>query len=392
MKHLLLGLSTLFFSTLGLAAYFPGDNWEISSASQEDVNELRLKALEDIAFKDPATQALVVVKNGKIISERYSKNYDKDSFGTSWSVAKSFYAALIGVSIEKGEIDSLDDPVYKYLPVYKEDKRSVITLRNILDMESGLQYPETQHETMFLNEDQLQYALNIPLEKKPGSKWEYNNVNSMLLAAILEAATGQSADQLLEDRILHPIGIKNSTLWKDNQGNVMTYCCIDMSARDFSRFGLLFARNGNWNNQSLVPKGFIDETFTTSWRFKAPREGGYSLHWWMAADNENHEIFFASGKFGQYIFVDRDNDVVVTKITKYDPIPGDTQDFKDFKWLKEIGDTDVTLAVWDFLESSKIMRVGEGGVTSPITRENGDESSFRADIYKFIENLALLSN
>ena len=78
---------------------------------------------------------------------------------------KKFYAALIGISIEKGEIESLDDPVYKYLPVYKEDERKVITLRNILDMESGLQYPETQHETMFLNEDQLQYALNVPLEK-----------------------------------------------------------------------------------------------------------------------------------------------------------------------------------------------------------------------------------
>ena len=214
----------------------------------------------------------------------------------------------------------------------------------------------------------------------------------MLLAAILEAATGQPADQLLDNRILQTIGIKNSTLWKDSRGNVMTYCCIDMSARDFSRFGLLFARNGNWNNQSLIPKDFIDESFSTSWRFKEPRQGGYSLHWWMAADDENHEIFFASGKFGQYIFVDRDNDVVVTKITKYDPIPGDTQDFKEFKWLKEIGDTDVTLAVWDFLESSKIMKVGEGGVTSPITKENGDESTFRKDIYKFIENLALLSD
>ena len=392
MKHLLLCLSVCFFSTLTFAEYFPDEDWEVSSASKENVNELRLKALEDIAFKDPATQALVVVKNGKIISEQYAENYNQDSFGTSWSVAKSFYAALIGISIEKGEIESLDDPVYKYLPVYKDDERSVITLRNILDMESGLQYPETQHETMFLNEDQLQYALNVPLEKKPGSKWEYNNVNSMLLAAILEAATGQPADQLLDNRILQTIGIKNSTLWKDSRGNVMTYCCIDMSARDFSRFGLLFARNGNWNNQSLVPKGFVDETFSTSWRFKAPRQGGYSLHWWMAADDENHEIFFASGKFGQYIFVDRDNDVVVTKITKYDPIPGDTQDFKEFQLLKEIGDTDVTLAVWDFLESSKIMKVGKGGVTSPITKENGDESTFRKDIYKFIENLALLSD
>ena len=96
MKHLLLSLSACFFSTLAAAAYFPDKNWELSSALQENVNEIRLQALEDIAFKDPATQALVVIKNGKIISERYAENYNQDSFGTSWSVAKSFYAALIG--------------------------------------------------------------------------------------------------------------------------------------------------------------------------------------------------------------------------------------------------------------------------------------------------------
>ena len=101
MKHLLLSLSVSIFSTVALAEYFPDDNWELSNASQENVNELRLQALEDIAFKDPATQALVVVKNGKIISERYAKNYNQDSFGTSWSVAKSFYAALIVFLLKK---------------------------------------------------------------------------------------------------------------------------------------------------------------------------------------------------------------------------------------------------------------------------------------------------
>ena len=94
--------------------------------------------------------------------------------GQSLKVSMS---ALIGISIEKGEIESLDDPVYKYLPVYKGDERSVITLRNILDMESGLQYPETQHETMFLDQDQLQYALNVPLEKKP----DQNGNTTMLI-------------------------------------------------------------------------------------------------------------------------------------------------------------------------------------------------------------------
>ena len=84
MKHLLLSLSACFFATLAAAAYFPDKNWELSSALPENVNEIRLQALEDIAFKDPATQALVVIKNGKIISERYAENENNDSFGTSW--------------------------------------------------------------------------------------------------------------------------------------------------------------------------------------------------------------------------------------------------------------------------------------------------------------------
>ena len=138
-------------------------------------------------------------------------------------MAKSFYAALVGISLEQGEIGSLDDPVSKYLPQFGDDRRS-ITLRNILNMDGGLEYPEDQHEKMFLYNDQLKYALSVPLEKKPGSIWEYNNVNSMLLGAILESATGISADALLEERILEPLGINNATLWQDQSENVMAYC------------------------------------------------------------------------------------------------------------------------------------------------------------------------
>ena len=74
----------------------------------------------------------------------------------------------------------------------------------------------------------------------------------MLLGAILESATGISADVLLEERILEPLGINNATLWKDQSENVMAYCCIDLTARDFSRFGLLFAQNGVWKGEQLI--------------------------------------------------------------------------------------------------------------------------------------------
>ena len=381
-------LTAIFiFSPTQLIAQSIDDNFWVSVKPKTlGIDPSKIKSMNRIAFEDSSTQALIVVKDGKLIHEKYADGFDKTSHGTSWSMAKSFYAALVGISLEKGEIESLDDPVSKYLPQFGDDRRS-ITLRNILNMDGGLEYPEDQHEKMFLYNDQLKYALSVPLEKKPGSIWEYNNVNSMLLGAILESATGISADVLLEERILEPLGINNATLWKDQSENVMAYCCIDLTARDFSRFGLLFAQNGVWKGEQLIPADFIEETFSPAWKFSSPVTWGYSLHWWLAADDPESEIYYASGKFGQYIFVDRRNNLVVTKITKYDPTGGSIQNFREFQWLKEIDDLDTLLAVWNFLEEEKIMRLGEGFVTTPITREDGEETSFRKNLYKFIDIL-----
>ena len=118
----------------------------------------------DLSFEDDATQSVVLIKDGVLIAERYADGYDKDSFGTSWSMAKSFYAALILISVDKGEIGSLDDKVSKYLDYFNDD-RSVITIRQLLNMSSGLEYPETQHEMMFFQPDHLEYSKQVKLEK-----------------------------------------------------------------------------------------------------------------------------------------------------------------------------------------------------------------------------------
>ena len=143
-------------------------------------------------------------------------------------MAKSYYAALIGISIDKGEILSLDDKVSDYLD-YFNDERSAITLRDLLDMSSGLEFPSHEHEKMFFQSDHLKYAKSVGVEKDAGIQFEYNNVNSMLLGDILIKATGKRADVLFEERILQPLGINDYKLWKDENGNVMTYCCVDMS-------------------------------------------------------------------------------------------------------------------------------------------------------------------
>ena len=124
---------------------------------------------------------------------------------------------------------------------------------------------------MFFKKDHLAYAKDIGVEKKPNTLFEYNNVNSMLLGDILLVATGKKADDLLNERILKPIGAENSTLWRDSSDNVLTYCCIDMSARDYSRFGLLFSRNGKWEQDQIISSDYVNETFTPYWEFTPER-------------------------------------------------------------------------------------------------------------------------
>ena len=384
----------LFFAISFRADYFPeSDNWEISSPEIEGINKSKVDKLMEMSFLDNATQAVVVIKNGKIISEKYADGYDMNSHGTSWSMAKSYYAALIGISIDKGEIGSLDDAVSKYLD-YFNDERSSITLRDLLDMSSGLDFPSHEHEKMFFQADHLDYAKQVGVEKDAGIKFEYNNVNSMLLGDILLEATGKKADVLFEERILQPLGINDYKLWKDEKGNVMTYCCVDMSARDYSKFGLLFARDGLWKDEQLISKAFVDETFQVVWNLTPERftdlNRGYSLHWWISKYDDESKIFNTSGKFGQFTFVDRENDVIVTRITKYNQQDsGSVQKWGVMKYLRWAG-IDNAINIGRKLIESGSIEAGDDVIT-PFTDEKGESKEFYENYADIIDAIADLS-
>ena len=385
--------SALLFSLSVSATYFPDNqSWIKSSPEEEGVSTEKVNKLLDLSFSDDATQAVVVVKNGKIISEKYADGYDIDSHGTSWSMAKSYYAALVGISIDRGEIKSLDERVSSYLD-YFNDERSDITIRDLLDMSSGLDFPSHEHEKMFFQTDHLAYAKEVGVEKDAGIKFEYNNVNSMLIGDILFQATGKKADLLFIERILKPLQIDDYKLWKDEMGNVMTYCCVDMSARDYSKIGLLFSRNGVWNDEQLISKKFIDETFRVGWetpsRFTDYKRY-YSLHWWVSKYDEESKIFNTSGKFGQYTFVDRENDIVVTRISKYSQQDsGDTQKWGLMKYFRWVG-IENAIAVGRKLIEYGSIKPGSDVIT-PFTEEEGESNEFYIKYPEIIDAIADLS-
>ena len=373
--------------------YYPNDTWEVVSPESQNINSSRVQKLIDMSFEDDATMSVVIIKNGKIIGEQYAEGYDSDSYGTSWSMAKSFYAALIGISIEEGEINSLDDPVANYLDYFNDD-RSDITIRDLLDMSSGLEYPAHQHEKMFFRKDHLQYSKDIGVEKPAGTKFEYNNINSMLLGDILFEVTGLKADTLLRERILNHIGNSDYKLWRDESGNVLTYCCIDMSAREYSRFGLLFARNGNWEGNQLISEDFVNETFQTVWETPSwwtNSKRYYSLHWWVSKYDDESKIFNASGRFGQYIFVDRENDLIFTRLTKYnDSDYGSVQKWGILGYIVSWMGVETAIGVSRFLINTGIIKRSTN-VNTPNTEAEGSSKEFYEQYGEIVDAMADLS-
>ena len=390
-KSLIL-LQILFSNLHADVAVFPEQEWESKTPDSVEIESEKVEYLFDLAFQDQATQSAVLIKNGYIIKERYSESFDQESYGTSWSMAKSFYAALIGISIDRGEINSLDDKVSDYVDYYN-DERSEITIRQILNMTSGLDFPKNEHESMFFRHDQIAYVKDVGVEKLPEQVFEYNNVNSMIVGEILKNATGISAEILLEDRIFKPIGIDKFTLWKDGSGNPMTYCCIDMSARDYSRFGLLFSRKGKWHNEQIISENYVNETFTPYWgqtpNWWTDENRGYSLHWWISKYDDDAKIFNASGKFGQYIFVDHENDIIFTRITKYHPMPGSQQNWGFLKYI-DVDNVDLWIDVLRFLHGIGIIDL-QSDITTPNTFKDGESKEFYTNYGEIMDAISSLS-
>ena len=319
--------------------------FSLSISASQSINQDVIAELNDMIMGDSATQALIVSHNGKILLEEYGEGYNKTDFVTSQSIAKAFYAVLFGVAIEKGLLNELDEPIKNYLPVWKDDERGKITIRNLLEMKSGLYRSESWNEEMFLSSNNLDFALNVELVNKPGDLFEYNNVNTALLGPVIEQIFNASPHEVLKKEILEPLEITDYGLWKDHALNDVTFHGIDMAPMDFIKFGKLYAQNGVWNGQQIINKQFLEESIQPI--SEGPGEF-YGMHTSIRKITETKRLLVKEGFNGQYLFVIPEHDLVAVKFTKYlhnrdngyviSLGPMDYLLWLPFSWLKAIGE------------------------------------------------------
>lgn len=294
---------------------WPGEGWTSSRAEDLGLNPSGLDKMRDYAFESSRnTQALLVIYQGQLIGEWYAQGFSKDSLATSWSVAKSFLSVLFGIVIDQGLLASLDESVGQYLPEWADDSRGEITIRQLLQMQSGL---STIDEDIYSQPNQLTYALDRNLADTP--TWTYANSDSMVLGRVLEMLTGMDAAAYASQELFEPMGMQSAVWWRDPAGQPLTYCCIDATPRDFARFGLMATRLGAWRDSRVVTASFLEESYT-------PQEDAYwyGLHWWTYAD-ENIQFAIARGYHEQLIYVFPDSDLTILRFGVYERVGEGTQ-------------------------------------------------------------------
>ena len=268
------------------------------------------------------TTALVIVRDGEIIHESYYKGTGPDDLRISWSVAKSFMSGLYGSALESGAISSLDDDVTTYVPELVGTAYEGATLRNILNMSSGIRYNEDYADqssdinkmgrTIALGGSLDDYTTSLKERQfEPGTDWQYVSMDTHVAAWALSNATGRSLHDLWEETY-GPLGFRRAPFYlTDGEGVAFALGGLNLTTRDYAKFGQLFLQDGMWNGEQLIPADWVAQSTGHSAPAMSDRGVGYGYQWWvpMPADQD----FFAVGIYGQYVYVDPRTNIVIAK-------------------------------------------------------------------------------
>ncbi len=268
-----------------------------------------------------AVTGLVVLKDGNLVHESYYLGTEDTDLRISWSVAKSFLSALMGIVLEAGDIASIDDPVTKYAPRLKGSAYEGASIRNVLNMASGVRFNEDYLDfnsdinkmgrVLALGGSMDDFAAGLTARQRPpGEQWQYVSIDTHVLGMVIRGATGRSIKDLMVEKLLAPLGLEADPYYvTDGYGTAFVLGGLNLRTRDYARLGQLFLQNGMWNGRQLLPASWVAASTADS-APRTPPENGYGFQWWLPADAREGE-FFARGVYGQYIYVNRPAGVVI---------------------------------------------------------------------------------
>jgi len=310
-------------SRLGVAIMgdTPGIPEVVKSKYAYPINKATVKTISDDSIQsakeysqETGSHALLIYHKKALVLEHYFPGYSKQHLTGTASMHKSVLAVLIGIAIDQGFISSVDQSASDFLTEWANDQRSKITIRQMLQQSSGIDYPEFsfnplgEWNEMVIGENVLNITLNQSTEKQPDTEFAYNGVNPQNLGLLLQRATGRRYSSYLSENLWQYIAEEDSFVFLDSEINKMPkmFCCLDAIAMDWLRVGILLLNKGKLEDKQIVSQSWVEEMISPS-----PLNPNYGFLTWLGTTHQEHRIYnnksTATAFHGEPFF---DNDVI----------------------------------------------------------------------------------
>jgi CubicO group peptidase (beta-lactamase class C family) len=300
-----------------------------------NIDTLQLERAMDNCFKEinPAkptigTRAVVVVYDGRLIAEKYAPGFDRESRLAGWSMTKSITGALTGILVKQNRLP-VDEPAPVQEWSHTGDLRRAITIKHLLQQTSGLDFTEDYTKSsevtrmLFQQDDMGAYAATRKLKHPPGSVFNYSSGNSNILSRIIRQVVGEKDYHAFPyQQLFYKTGMYRAIMEPDASGTFAGSSFCYATAQDWARFGLLYLNDGVWDNERLLPEGWVKQSVTPA---PAAVAGEYGYHFWLNAgpkDNPSKrpypllpsDMYYASGFEGQNVFIIPSRKLVVVRL------------------------------------------------------------------------------
>ena len=279
------------------------------------------------------TAALLVLRDGEVVHEQYRLTGGRDVQWISWSVAKSFVSALVGIAVQHGHIRSIDDPISDYIDADPGSAYDGVRIKDVLQMSSGARWNEDYSDptsdvvrlgaAMAPGGSLDRFVASAAPESAPGTVCQYNSTDTQALGALLVRATGRSITDFMQEHLYEPLGMESDGYWLlDPTGREMAFGGVNLTARDFAKLGELYRRGGEWNGRQVLPAEWVAASIVPD----APHlecgrpviagerlPEGYGYQWWLIPGGLDQ--YSAIGVYNQWVFVSPRDNVTIVKLS-----------------------------------------------------------------------------
>ncbi len=298
-------------------SYWPTDGWRTASPEAMGMDSDLLEAAQrQIEEREYLVDSITVVRNGYVVFDTYFPPFEPETKHVIHSCTKSIMSTLIGIAIDEGIIEGVSETIVGFFPDREienlDDDKLSITLEHLLSMSSGLDCQDSYLynwrglERMRSTMDWTQYALDLPVDREPGTTFDYCNGGSFLLSAILQEATGMDSLTFARQHLFGPLGISDVAWRTDPRGVYVGWGDMRLQPHDMAKIGYLFLNEGMWDGEQIVSADWVHEA-TRVQITAGTLSDGYGYQWWV----DGNGYYMALGYGAQFIFVIPDLDLVV---------------------------------------------------------------------------------